>query len=191
MNKDGFWKIIDNGRLSDTDLFFSNLEEEMQNLEASEVIQFRAYIGAYLSLVNETVWLDMACKVINGYVSDDTALYFTLWVISRGEDVLLNSLIDPDSLANLNKITWEDAEFEIFMSIGLDIEEMDDDEAYFEELEKTRIKCIEEIKPDIKFKEGKTFGNYENFDDAMKDIPNILPKLIERAAQENFNWNRR
>lgn len=61
----------------------------------------------------------MACKVINRYVSDDTGLYFTLWLISQGEEVLLKALTDPDSLV---------------------------------------------------------------------EVPNILPKLIERAALENFDW---
>ncbi len=184
MNKTTFWEIIERAKDSDTDKMLSNLQKEMQNLSEADVLLFNSYIAAYMQLVNEAVWLDMACKVINGYVSDDTGLYFTLWVISRGETVLLNALLNPDSLAKLPEIPWGRADFEMLMSIGMDYSE----EVDFEELERLRQSAVEEIAPTIKFKDGEQFGSYEAFEDAMEDIPNVLPKLVKRAELEKFSW---
>jgi len=187
MNKATFWEIIERANDSNTNKMCSNLQKEMKNFSKTDVLLFNSYIAAYMQLVNETVWLDMACKVINGYVSDDTGLYFTLWVISRGETVLLNALLNPDSLAELPKIPWGNAEFEMLMSVGINYSE----ELDFEEIEKLRSKAIEEISSTIQFKDGEQFGNYEKFEDAMSDIPNVLPKLIKRAESEKFNWKNR
>ena len=186
MNKTTFWEIMERAKDSNTDKMLSNLQKEMQNLSESDVLLFSSYIAAYMQLVSETVWLDMACKVINGYVSDDTGLYFTLWVISRGETVLLNALQNPDSLAELPEIPWGNADFEMLMSVGMDYSE----ELDYEEIEKLQQNAVEEITPTIQFKGGEQFGNYEEFEDAMKDIPNVLPKLIKRAESENFNWKK-
>ena len=185
MNKTTFWEIMERTKDSNTDKMLSNLQKEMQNLSANDVLTFNAYIGAYMQLVNETVWLDMACKVINGYVSDDSGLYFTLWVISRGETTLLNALRDPDSLAELPEIPWGTAEFEMLMTVGMDYSE----ELDFEQIENLRQQAVEEIAPTIQFKNNEQFGNYEEFEDAMKDIPNIFPQLIKRAKSEHFSPN--
>ena len=186
MNKTTFWEIMERAKDANTNKMFSNLQKEMQNLSKSDVLLFNSYIAAYMQLVNETVWLDMACKVINGYVSDDTGLYFTLWVISRGETVLLSALQNPDSFAELSGIPWGNAEFEMLMSVGMDYSE----ELDYEEIEKLQQNAVEEITPTIQFKGGEQFGNYEEFEDAMKDIPNVLPKLIKRAESEKFNWKK-
>ena len=70
-----------------------------------------------LESANESIWVDMACKVINGYVSDDTGLYFTLWLISQGEEVLLKALSDPASIVEVPYIHFGNAEFEFIMSL--------------------------------------------------------------------------
>ena len=184
MNKTTFWEVMERAKDENTNKMLSNLQKEMQSLSKADVLIFNSYIAAYMQSVNETIWLDMACKVINGYVSDDSGLYFTLWVVSRGETVLLNALHNPDSLTELPEIPWGNADFEALMSVGMDYSE----ELDFEEIEKLCQSAAEEIAPTIQFKDGEQFGNYEQFEDAMKDIPNVLPKLIERAESEKFNW---
>lgn len=184
MNKTAFWEIMERAKDLDTNKMLYKLQTEMQNLSQADMLLFNSYLAAYMELANEAVWLDMACKVVNGYVSDDTGLYFTLWVISRGETVLLKALLNPDALAELSEIPWGNAEFEMLMSIGMDYsEEMD-----WEEMEKLRQNAIEEITPTIQFKNNEKFGGYETFEDAMKDIPNVLPQLIKRAESEKFDW---
>ncbi|MHC6203691.1 DUF4240 domain-containing protein [Breznakiellaceae bacterium SP9] len=187
MNKDTFWTIIEKTMDLDTEIMYSNLLEELKILPERDVQVFRAYIGAYMELVNETIWVYMACKVINGYVSDDTGLYFTLWLISRGETVLLKALNDPDTLSELPEIPFGDADFEMLMGIGMD-ENEGDDEMDYELMDKLEKKIIEEISQTIKYKDGEKYGKYKTFEDGMEDIPNVLPKLIKRAEKEQFDW---
>ena len=185
MNKETFWSIIEKAKDSNTEVMYLNLTQKMTKLSKEDILIFRAYLVAYMELSNETIWLDMACKVINGYVSDDTSLYFTLWLISQGETVLLKSLENPDTLSELSEIPWGNADFEMLMSIGFDEE---NEEMDIEQFESLREKIIEEISPTLKFKEGEKIGKFESFEDGMKDIPNILPNLIKRAELEQFDW---
>lgn len=147
-----------------------------------------SYLGAYLDAANETIWLDMACKVINGYVSDDTGLYFTLWLISRGEDVLLGALKDPDGLADLPGIPFGEAAFEMLMSVGHALMGDGPYEALLADADAHTAARLAEILPDIVYHGGEKFGNYEDFEAAMADIPNVLPRLIARAEREGFDW---
>ena len=185
MNKNTFWAIIEKAKDADTKIMYSNLTEEIANLSKEDILMFRAYINGYMELINETIWIDMACKVINGYTNDDTELFFYLWLISQGETVLLKALNDPDSLSELPEIPFGNAEFEMLMSVGFDEDEEEIDEEAVENLEG---KIIGEITPTIKFKNGEKYGRYKTFEDGIEDIPNVLPKLIKRAKEEQFEW---
>ena len=185
MNKKKFWAIIEKTIDNDTEMMYSNLLEEISKLTQKDSSIFRAYITGYMEMVNDTIWVDMACKLINGYVSDDTGLYFTLWLISRGETVLLKALNDPDTLSELPEIPFGNAEFEALMTVGFDEEDETED---MESLENIDEKIMEEITPAIKFKNGEKYGKYKSFEEAMADIPNVLPQLIKRAESEQFDW---
>ena len=164
---------------------YSNLTEEITDLLKEDILMFRAYINGYMELINETIWIDMTCKVINGYTNDDAELSFYLWLISQGEAVLLKALNDPDTLSELPEIPFGNAEFERLMSIGFDEDEEEIDEAAIENLEE---KIIGEIASTIKFKNGEKYGRYKTFEDGIEDIPNVLPKLIKQAKEEQFEW---
>lgn len=186
MTKMKFWELMDefrNKSNGDDELFLQSAQECLSSCNMEDIYYFGGYLGAYMESANESIWVDMACKVINGYVSDDTGLYFTLWLISQGEEVLLNTLADPDSLTELPNIPFGNADFELLMGITYELigEDMDIDNSI-------QMKCLELITPDIKYKNNDKYGNYESFEDGMEDIPNILPKLVERAALENFDW---
>ncbi|MDR3257990.1 MAG: DUF4240 domain-containing protein [Fusobacteriaceae bacterium] len=182
MDKKHFWSIIEKAKNTDSEIMYLNLINEISKLSEDEVIVFNAYIGSYTEITNDTIWVDMACKVINGYVSDDTGLYFSLWLIAQGEATLLNALKDPDSLSELPKIPFGNAEFEMLMSIGMN------ENTDYEKIISISEKIVEEINPGIIIKNGKKYGDYKSFEDAMKDIPNILPKLIKRAERNGFDW---
>lgn len=202
MTKQAFWALIDQCRHPDTEEFFSSLNGAVTQLPQEELQLFQTYLGSYLEAASECIWLDMACKVINGYVSDDTALYFTLWVIAQGESCLLSALENPDSLAELPELPFGNAEFEMLMSVGGFGEEFH--EAAFEgmgpedfgvfdmpllELDpEVQKKCGQEVQDSIGFRNGEKYGGYDSFEEAMEDIPHVLPKLIQRAEQAGFGW---
>ena len=185
MNKDKFWAIIARAMDNDTEIMYLNLLNETAKLTQEDIAIFRAYVDVYAEIASETIWLDMACKVINGYVSDDAGLYFTLWVISRGEAVLLKALKDPDTLSELSEIPFGDADFEMIMGIGYN-EEYEADNA--ESLEIIHAKITREIVPTIKFKDDEKYGGYASFEEGMEYIPNVLRKLIKRAESARFDW---
>ena len=86
MNKDAFWTIIEKTKDIDTEVMYSNLMAEIANLPKDDAQMFISYINGYIELVDQTIWVYMACKVINGYVSDDTGLYFSL--LKMGPNIL-------------------------------------------------------------------------------------------------------
>lgn len=168
---------MENAYAVDTDQMYTNLNTALAALSQEDCLRFCAYLSAYMQCTAECVWIDMACKVINGYVSDDTALYFALWLIAQGEATLLAAFQDPDSLATLPNIPFEEAEFEMLLAIGMDIDR--DTPAYYE----TIAACIAEIAPTIVYKENNKNGNYKSFEAAMADIPTVLPNLLALAKK--------
>ncbi|QQO08741.1 DUF4240 domain-containing protein [Breznakiella homolactica] len=200
MTKQDFWNIMDRCRREDTEAYRSALEAETAALPPEELRLFRAYLGAYMNGAAECVWLDMACKVINGYVSDDTALYFALWVIAQGNTYLINALKDPDSLADLPYIPFGHAEFEMLMGVGFDEEDFEappsGEYGAFEEADgyageagfAVPPQISAEIGAEIIYKNGGRYGGFESFEEAMAAIPQTLPRLISRAEREGFIW---
>lgn len=182
MDRQMFWSLIELSKDSDTECMFDTLAGKLTSFSAEEVGVFRSYIFAYMNYVNDCVWVDMACKVINGYVSDDTGLYFALWLIAQGEETVHRALVDPDSLAELEDIRFGHTEFEMLMMVG-------EDEPGGPLITGDMIqKHIEEIEPTIVYRGGEKHGSYDSFEDAMSDIRNVLPNLIQRAKKENFAW---
>ena len=200
MNKDKFWEIIERTKDINSEIMHSNLTKEIEILSKKEILMFRSYINGYIEVVDQSIWVYMACKVINGYVSDDTGLYFSLWLISQGETILLKTLNDPDSISELPEIPFGNAEYEMLMGIGFEedeenLEEMDEELLESKDwgvmvIRSVHKNIIQEIIPTIKYKNGKKYGDYESLEDGMEDIKNILPKLIKRAEKEQFDWKK-
>lgn len=181
MNRQEFWQLMEKCHHADTDIMLEKLAGALAEVP-EEINAFSGYLGAYLGCVNECVWVDMACKVINGYVSDDTGLYFALWLIAQGEKAVHDALANPDSLAELAYIPFGHGEFEMLMTIGMS------EEADYEATGETAKRCSREVVQAVVYKGGSKFGDYESFEEAMEDIPGVLPRLIQRAEKEGFDW---
>lgn len=164
MTKESYWKLMDLFReKSENDLNFFHAfgHEVLSELEQRERIEFYLYTGKYLENINECVWLDMACKAINGYVSDDTSLYFNLWVIAQGKEVLFNALQDPDSLAELEHIPFMGLP-DLDRYINMELLEGEDEESFFES------EMLGELSPDILEELSReTYGEGAQFESLM------------------------
>jgi hypothetical protein len=184
MNKELFWTIIEESKDNDTEIMYANLAEKLNALPDNEAKMFSAYLDAYGS--RETIWLDMACQLINGTTDDSVYSAFMFWLIAQGETVFLQALSDPDSLAELPEIPFGNAKFETLRSLsrlhygtGRDVDEM---LLYSELAQKAHIEII----TTTRFKDPPPSGLYETDEDAVNDIPNVLPKLFARAEEAGF-----
>ena len=182
MNKQRFWHLMEQTHNDDTNVMLANLTQVFSALPTEDAMLFRAYLTAYMEHVNDCIWVDMACKVINGYVSDDTGLYFALWLIAQGEQSLHAALQNPDCLSELACIPFGNAAFEMLMTIGMD------EDTNYEAMSSMMASCIEETSTAIVYKNDDKYGGYEDFEEAMEDIPAVLPNLTARAQQEGFDW---
>ena len=114
MNKDEFWKLIDSSRKKskgDLDEQVDILRRQLQQLEASEIVQFDKIFRKYWA--RAYTWdLWGAAYIIGGGCSDDGFLDFRAWLISKGEKVYESALKDPESLLKVVKEEDDDCQFE-------------------------------------------------------------------------------
>lgn len=184
MTKDEFWELIEQIRLeyaSSGEEFIFTAGELFTGFSEKQVAYFMVYLKTYM-FVYESNWLHMAAKVINGTVSDDSSLYFTLWLISQGEELFLETLKNPDYLANLTDIPWREAEFELLSAVSYQY-------TITEELTKQikQSKTIIELTNELELKNENTEKNYRNL--KIVDIPTLYPNLIARGVAEGFPLN--
>lgn len=183
MNKQDYWNLITKAvqkHPEDQNLYYEFIKEELSKLSYKDRYRFTQFTSEYLKYT-ECAGTFMLCKILNDYISDDTLLYFNLWVISRGKDFYLQVLANPDELNKKLKVKDKDKEFELFMSLGLDLEENSD--AYTDEtinswnLTKTEIK---NIASEIKFLNNEVLGGYDSIGSIIENIPKELPQLSKK-----------
>lgn len=181
MTKKEFWDLIEQIRLNYHDSgedFIFTIDELFADFSEEQVAYFKAYLKAYMS-AHESVWLLMAAKIINEYVTDDSLLYFTLWLLSQGEEVFLSTLKNPDNLANLADIPWQEAEFELLSAAGY---QFTIPESLTRQVNQSS--AVLGIVDDLVYKNEAKDGNYENVDVALADLATIFPNLIARRKAE-------
>ena len=115
MDKTEFWKIIDysiaksNNEKSEQEKV---IIEKLATYSPEEIIEFEV-IFRQLIIDADDFKIMGAQKIIEGYVSDDSYLYFRCWLIGKGEKIYTETLKNPEYLSeNINQ----------------------DEESYFEEL---------------------------------------------------------
>jgi hypothetical protein len=101
MKENDFWEIIDKScRLSrgseqNQIVFIGSLLNEMG---PNDIIDFEEIL-CHKIIESDDYKIVAAAKIINGYVSDDSYLYFRCWLIGKGKAVFDNAIKYPDSLA--------------------------------------------------------------------------------------------
>ncbi len=103
MNEHSFWKIIDESkRASKNDINVQEefLVQELEKLIPEDVIQFEIILRKMIMKANDYKVVAFA-KIIDGYVSDDSFLYFRCWIIAQGLSFYNLTLENPDLTADL------------------------------------------------------------------------------------------
>jgi hypothetical protein len=128
VNKDEFWKMIDASIDATRDMYQEErLHSILSEYEREEIADFERHFE-HLRAISDRgdIWA-AAMSLNGGYCSDNGFLYFRSWLISRGKDVFLAAVNNPNSLANVDIELSEDghpsASFEEFGYVGFDVYE--------------------------------------------------------------------
>lgn len=102
MNKDTFWEIIETAKEKagpDTDKRHEVITALLLQYSPKDISIFRTIAGSYVNAAEDNLAVWGACKIIEGYASDDTFLYFCCWLVSQGREIYTQAVKNPDSLA--------------------------------------------------------------------------------------------
>ena len=175
-----FWNLINEScRLAgmDNNKYLEVLNNKLSKLDAEDGYQFNYYVGYYSGKAEENPKLALLMKVIEGSVTDDSLLYFAVWLVSRGENIYFETLKNPDKFITLiNPETLSEfgghyyaPEFELLMYTGRNEEEYDVEGEIPEQEYKLINKIYSEKIPE----------DNRNYYDLVRDIDKILPKTMK------------
>jgi len=102
MDKEKFWKIIDDARASGGGWkdMLDPLVDSLAQLDPQDIVHFKQIYDEYQNLANkEKLWA--AAAVMNNGCSDDGFIDFRAWLLAQGKEVYVNALAEPDSLVNV------------------------------------------------------------------------------------------
>ena len=102
MDKETFWKVI--GEVNrcvedgDQEAVLEATQRKLMEYSAVDIARWHEIKGVYMELAyRNDLWA--ACAATGTHCSDDGFMDFRSWLISRGKEVYMNAMRDPDSLA--------------------------------------------------------------------------------------------
>ena len=105
MNKEQFWRIVDDVRSSadpknQRTVLFA-LQEQLRKLPSAEIMEWQEIFQFYDDAAYRAeLWA--ASGAMGAHCSDDGFMDFRSWLISQGRDVYMAALRDPESLAEVD-----------------------------------------------------------------------------------------
>ncbi len=116
---DIFWNLIDKAvevSNGDNSIKEQYLITELAKLSFEDILEFE--ISLRKAIIEADDYKIMgAAKIIEGYLSDDSYLYFRCWLIGLGKKAYFEALKNPDSLASYIQSN-EFAEFEPLICVS-------------------------------------------------------------------------
>ncbi len=129
-----FWELIETTKTQaggDEQLQEQLLIATLMEHDTEQIVGFECLLCQYLIEADDFGIL-AAEKIVDGYVTDDSYLYFRCWLVSQGEEVFHNALRNPDTLADVIEARFP--EFEMLLYVATEAFEQrtgqsDEDEA--------------------------------------------------------------
>ncbi|WP_052695651.1 DUF4240 domain-containing protein [Hymenobacter sp. AT01-02] len=118
MDKKEFWQLIDSAKKAsggDQGLQEKELISSLEKYAPEEIIDFECLLCECL-IEADDFGIMAAQKILDGYVSDDSYLYFRCWLVGQGESVFKAALDKPDTLAAVLDAPYQD--FEELLSVA-------------------------------------------------------------------------
>jgi hypothetical protein len=137
MDKKEFWQLIETAK--ETSKGNQTLQEQtlinsLAQHSPEQIIEFECILREYL-LEADHFNIMAAQKILNGYVTDDSYLYFRCWLIGQGEEVFTHALRNADTLATVVQDPY--LEFEALLVVAtlayekrISRKEEDDEESF-------------------------------------------------------------
>ncbi len=122
MNKDTFWRIIDEAN-SETDqnnqsAILEVTEKKLLAFSSKDIVDWHNIKRMYMDLAyRNDLWA--ACAATQSHSTDDGFIDFRSWLISRGKEVYMDALNDPDTLAG-HDFAIGTADFELYGYVAYD-----------------------------------------------------------------------
>lgn len=175
MNITLFWKLIEhsNTQQIDADLHLENLIVQLSELSNEDILDYEYRLREVLEECNKYSVL-AAAKIIEGYVSDDSFLYFRCGLIAHGKDFFYKSLENIDHLVDVNMDILEIGEDYLYIS----------DDAFIK-------KNGEDVVHPLPRETASSYLDYntnlsiKGEDWKEEDLPKLYPKLWEKFGVNN------
>lgn len=120
MNKDQFWKIIDDARKPgmDCDEVVSGVRQQLERLSNDELLAFENEL--WRRMAESYRWdLWAVAYIVNGGCSDDGFDYFRAWLISQGRKYFEDALADPIRAADLAEPDMNECEDMLGVAVSI------------------------------------------------------------------------
>lgn len=116
MNKDQFWQMIDTANQSASDkdrkTYLHQMESKLAECSLDDIVDWHLIFCQYSKAAyRNDLWA--ASAALGAHYTDDGFTDFRSWLISRGKEVYMNAMRNPDSLATVPRKD-EDLNFEEF-----------------------------------------------------------------------------
>ncbi len=151
MNKDIFWKIIEEAKeqcVRDMAWMAHWLEGQLRGMQPEQILKFYAILCGYQEAANKYgLWTAAELLKDNG-CSDERFLYFRNWLIAQGKEVYLAALKDPDSFADVRR--YDDCEFVFLNYVGYEAyQELTGRDIFPDCTSEMRKEMLEEVSQEI------------------------------------------
>jgi len=118
MDKKEFWQLIEAAKETskgNQELQAQALISNLAQHDPVQITEFECLLREHL-LEADHFNIMAAQKILNGYVTDDSYLYFRCWLVGQGEAVFTNALRSPDTLATIVQDPYLD--FEALLTVA-------------------------------------------------------------------------
>ncbi|MCW3466691.1 DUF4240 domain-containing protein [Chitinophaga nivalis] len=99
MEKRIFWEIIEKSLLVQEDQA-NELQRLLSQFSLSDIVDFEIIMRELIIELDDYKVMGIP-KIIDGYVSDDSYIYFRCWIISKGREIFDIALQHPDDIAKI------------------------------------------------------------------------------------------
>lgn len=169
MERKTFWEIIEKSLLVASEQQENEIQKLLLAFSLDDIVQFEIILRELINELDDYKVMGIL-KIMDGYVSDDSYIYFRCWLIGSGKKIFDIALESPDDIAAfVDQSTFPDFESLLYVA----------DEAY---LQKSGVAEDDENLPrDVAYSKGLDYDHgappTKGTDWEEEDLPQLYPAL--------------